>query len=149
MSNRRCTGVAIDVDRRKRHLVPDEECLEIVELPRPAGADDADAFVCGNVGALPTLQEIVEGWVQPLLGRVPRLEDVVVDSSPVDGGDGGIGIAVGGEQGAAGGRVDLAGGLEQLDTGQLRHPLVGEDQSNAITLQLKLPETLPEPRCHP
>ncbi len=140
MSNRLRAGVPIDVERRERHLVADQECLEIVEVARPTGADDANTLVGHDVGTLPPLQEVVEGGVEPLLGRFPRLEDVVVDARLVDGGDGGVGVAVGGEQGAAGVRVDVAGGLEQLDTGHLGHPLVGEDQGDPIALQMELLE---------
>ena len=41
---------------------------------------------------------------------------------------------------APGVRVDVAGGLEQLDTGHLGHPLVGKDQGDPIALQMELLE---------
>ena len=51
-----------------------------------------------RVLVLPVAQQVVEDRVQPLLGRVPRLEQVVVEPDVVDRLDRDVGVGVGREQ---------------------------------------------------
>jgi hypothetical protein len=85
--------------------------------PHPAGGE-------GGAG-LPRGQQILDDREQLLLGRIPRLEQVVVKGDLVDRVDRRFGIGVGGEQHAFGRRHDLPRAHEVIRARQPRHPLVG------------------------
>ena len=88
------------------------------------------------------LDERVDDGVQLLLGRVPRLEQVVVEVDDVDGLDGGVGVGVGGEQGAPGVGEEVHRLLEELETAHVGHPVVGEQHRDEVATQLQLAQRL-------
>ncbi len=105
-------------------------------------ADDARVGVAEPGVGLPVVEEVLERGVQPLLGRVPRLLQVVVDLRLVDRGDGRVRVRVGGEQRALGLRVEAARAVEQLHAGHARHALVGEHERDRLAARGELPEQL-------
>ena len=56
----------------------------------------------------------------------------------VNGGDGGVGVRVGGEQGALGLREQLHRLSQHLQARHLRHALVGEHEGDAVAARLQL-----------
>ena len=105
---------------------------------RPAVADTLVSGGGAAVRAPPRVELVVEHRVELLLRRIPRLEQVVVEVDDVDRVDRGVGVGVGGEQDAAGLRVDVHGLLEELDAVHLRHPVVGEQHRDLLAAQLHL-----------
>ena len=70
------------------------------------------------------MQQVVESGKEFFLGRIPRLHQIVVHAGFVDGIDGGVGIRVGGEQGALGERVHLHGFGKEVNAVHLGHALI-------------------------
>ena len=81
-----------------RDVVAGEEGLDLVGALRPAVADDPDLGRTVGVTVRPVAEELVEHRVQPVLGRVPRLHQVVVERDVVDRPDGHVGVRVRREQ---------------------------------------------------
>ena len=132
-------GVTLQLEPLEWHLVAGQEVFDLMRRGRPAVADDPDALVRPEpVLHLPILEEVVEHRIELLLRRIPRLQQVVVNIGPIDGGNGRIGIGVGGEKNAPGLGVKLAGLFEKLDPGHLRHAMVGEQQADAFVAELEL-----------
>jgi len=90
----------------------------------------------------PGLQQRIHHGVEPLLRRVPGLEQVVVEVHDVDRVDGGTGVGVGGQQRPPRARVDVHGPLEELDAVHLRHAVVGQDHSDLLPAQLHLAQRI-------
>jgi hypothetical protein len=130
-SSGRCLG-AVGVDPTERHLVAAEVVAQVVRGSGPPLPDEADPGLGARSAGLPLLEQLVEHGVEALLGRVPRLDDVVVERHLVDGRDGGVGVGVGGEQDAAEARLQLLRSDEQLGAGHPRHALVGDDQRHLL-----------------
>ena len=124
--------VALDVEELVRDLVAREEVAEAVAVGAPAVGDEAEAAVAGPPPRPPVVEEVVEDGVELLLGRVPRLEEVVVDAAVVDGADRGVGVGVGREERALGPRRDLGDGLQDRDAVEPGHPLVGEHEGDGL-----------------
>ena len=93
---------------------------------------------------MPVAQQVVEHREQPLLGRVPRLHQVVVEADVVDGLDGDVGVGVRRQQHALGPRGVATGlGLGQhLDAGHPRHPLVDGDEGHRPVAERELGQHL-------
>jgi hypothetical protein len=88
-----------------------------------------------GVGLAPVVQQVVDDRVEPLLRRVPRLEQVVVEADVVDRLDGHVGVGVGREQQELRARGVGPRLAEQLDAGHPRHPLVGGDQRHRLVAE--------------
>ena len=71
-------------------------------------------------------------------GRVPRLQEKIVDAGLIDGADGGVGIGVGSEQCPLRAGKDSHGLLQEFDSIHARHALVGKQQSHAVVAHLQL-----------
>ena len=100
--------------------------------------DHAD--VRGQVGVLvvPVAEQVVEHGEQPLLGRVPRLHQVVVEADVVDGLDGDVGVGVRRQQHALGARGGSRAASASASTSMPvipRHPLVDGDQGHRPVAQ--------------
>ncbi len=116
---------------------------EVADLPgsrRPAVTDHLGVRDGALRRSLPGLQQVVDDGVQLLLGRIPRLEQVMVQVDDVDGVDGGMGVGVRGQQHPLGGRIEVHRRLEEVDTGHLGHPVVGDEHRDRLTSQLELLE---------
>ena len=124
--------VALDVLEPVRHVVAREEVAEPVALGAPAVGQEAEAAVAGPVAGLPVGEEVVEGRVELVLGRVPGLEEVVVDAAVVDGGDGRVGVGVGRQEDALRPGRDVGDLAQQADSVEPWHPLVGEDEGDGL-----------------
>ena len=86
----------------------------------------------------PVPEQVVNDGVEPFLGRIPGLEQVVVELDVVDRLDRHVGVCVRSEkQGFRAGRVDPRL-LEHLDAGHLRHPLVRRDQGHRLVTEREL-----------
>ena len=72
---------------------------------------------------------------QAQLLRLPRLEDVVVHASALDGGKEQLAIGIGGEQHAARQRPALLDEREELDAGDRLHALIADDDADLLFLQ--------------
>ena len=94
---------------------------------------------------LPVGQQVVEHRVQPLLRRVPRLQEVVVERDVVDRVDRDVGVGVGRHSRVLAGRV-VARLLQQLDAGHRGHALVGGDQRDGTVRDSELGEDGQAPR---
>ena len=91
-------GVALDVVPAVGHVVAGEERLDLVAAVGPAVPDHPDVGGVVGVGPPPVAEQVVDDRVEPLLGRVPRLEQVVVEADVVDRLDRDVGVGVRGEQ---------------------------------------------------
>jgi len=80
----------------------------------------------------PVREEVVDDRVQLLLGRVPRLQQVLVELDVVDGPDRDIGVGVGGQQDALGVGLEWERLDEELGAGHRRHALVDEEQCHRL-----------------
>src|SRR5690606_7452016 len=75
---------------------------------------------------------------EPLLRRVPRLHEVVVQAGLVDRLDGRLGVRVGGEQHAARLGEQLPRAADELEPAHLRHALVDQEEGDVVATQLGL-----------
>ena len=102
-------GVALELEPLVVHVVAGEEHPRVVAAFRPAVADDPHAVeAVGCSSRSQSVEQVVEDGIQPLLGRRPRLHQVVVEPDLVDRLDRHVGVGVGGEQhelGAGGERL--------------------------------------------
>ena len=95
----------------------------------------------------PGRQQLVEHRVEPLLRRVPRLEQVVVEVDVVDGPDRGVGVGVRGEQHPLGVGDDVHRLLEEVDAGHAGHPVVGQQQRDLLAAQVQLAQRVERARA--
>ena len=129
--------VRLHLEPAIRHLAVREQVADALRVLRPAVADDRHALVVGRgpPGALrrsPVGEQVVEHGIEPLLRRMPRLHQVVVDADLVDGADRHLRVRVGRQQHAPRARRDVGALREQLDARHLRHALVGQEQRDGI-----------------
>ncbi len=86
----------------------------------------------------PIAQQIIELRIEMLVGRVPGLQEEIVDISLVDGADGGVGVGVSRKQGALGIGKDLLRLFQKAHSVHAGHALVDEKQCDPIVAQLQL-----------
>ena len=133
-------AVALDVEPARRHTVAGQEVAQLVGVAREAVADDAHAAGLERRARLPGGEQVLDDGVELLLGRVPRLEQVVVERDLVDRGDGGVGVGVGGQQHALGVGDERARLDEVLGAGHARHALVGDQHRRLVAARAQLAE---------
>ncbi len=138
------TGLAVglDVQPLVRNAVGGEEVLGLVAGRRPEGARDSDAVVRQRHGCEPVAKQVVQDGIEVLLGRVPGLHQVVIESDRVDAVDRRLGVCVGREQRFAGFGVDLPGLVQELGAAHPRHPLVGQEQRHRRVAPLEQPHRI-------
>jgi hypothetical protein len=132
--------VALEVDPAVGDVVAGQEHLHVVAAVAPQVADDPHDRAGVGVVLLPGLEQVVDDRVERALGRLPRLEHVVVEADVVDRPDGDVGVGVGGEQQQPGVGGGLAHLRHQLDAGHPRHPLVGHEKGHRARPQGELGE---------
>ena len=93
---------------------------------------------CRAVGGPPIVEQIIQLRVKMLGRGIPRLQEKIIDVGFVDGADGGIGVGIGGEQGALGVGEDAHAFLEKRHTVHVRHALVGQQEGHAIVADFQL-----------
>ena len=135
-------GVALDVVPVRRNPVAGHEIAQVVRVLGEAVADDAQAARLERRAGLPGRQQILEHREEAFLGRIPRLQQVVVERDLVDRGDRRRRVRVGGQQHALGVRHDRAGLHQEVRAGHHRHPLVGEQQRDLVAARAHLREQL-------
>ena len=118
-----------------RHLVAGEELADRRGPRRPPVADDLRLLDRPGVDRAPRLELAVDHRIELLLRRIPRLEQVVVEVDDVDRLDRGAGVRVRGEQDAPRVRIQIHGGLEELQAAHLWHPVVGEQHGDGVATQ--------------
>jgi hypothetical protein len=95
-------------------------------------ADHAQTRDRRPVGELPAAEHFIERRVQLLVGRIPGLHDVAVEPDLVDGVDRHLGVRIRSQEDLACDRGVLEGRPEHVETGDLRHALVGHDQRQRL-----------------
>ena len=116
-------------------VVVGEEGLDVVGALRPPVPDDPHLGLAVGVGVGPVAQQLVEHRVEPVLGRVPRLHQVVVEGDVVDRADGDVRVGVRRQQHQLGvGRL-LPHLPQHLDARHPGHPLVGDDRGDGSVLE--------------
>ena len=90
------------------------------------------------VAGEPHVDEGVDDRVQLLLGRVPWLQQVVVEIDDVDRLDGGVCVGVRGEQRATGVGKQVHRFFEELEAAHLGHAMVCEQYGHGVAPQLEL-----------
>ena len=123
-----------------RDLVARQEVPQLRGRRGPAVPDQLGFLDLLAVFARPGGQQLIDDRVELLLGRVPGLEQVVVQVHDVDRVDRGAVVRVRGQQHAAGERVDIHRSLEELNAGQAGHPVVRDDDRDLVAAQLHLLE---------
>ena len=131
-------GVALDVQPAHRHAVAGQEVAQVVRVAAEAVADHAHAAGLQRRARLPRRQQVLDDRVQLLLGRVPGLEQVVVEVDLVDGLDRGLGVGVGRQQHALGVGHELARLDQVLGPGHPGHALVGDQQRDLLAARDEL-----------
>ena len=113
---------------------------EVADLPGPRRPAVPDHLGVGD-GAfrrpLPRRQQRIDNGVELLLGRVPWLQQVVVEVDDVDRVDGGVGVGVGGQQHAPRHRIQIHRPLEEFDAAHLRHPVVRDQHRDRLATQFE------------
>ena len=125
-------AVALHVEPAHRHAVAGEEVAQVVRVAAEAVPDHAHATGLERGARLPRRQQVLDHGVELLLGRVPRLEQVVVEVDLVDRLDRRLGVGVGGQQHPLGVRHELARLHQVLGARHLRHALVGHQQRHLL-----------------
>ncbi len=134
--------VALDLDPLVRNLVAGKKLLDGIALRGPTRADDADPLERQPDPCRPFGEEVVEHRIEPLLGGVPRLHQIVVERHLVDRGDRRRGVGVGGEQHFARLGVELPDLAQQLGAGHIGHPLIDQEESDRRAALLELARCL-------
>ena len=136
--------VELDVEPAVGHVVAGQEGLHLVAAVGPPVVDHPDVGRLVGVLGVPVAEEVVDDGVEVLLGRVPRLEEVVVEADVVDRLDRHTGVGVRRQQQPLGavGQAAFLGGREGLDAGHVRHPLVDCDERHGPVAQRELRQHL-------
>jgi hypothetical protein len=120
------------------HLVAGEELLGGLRLGRPLVPSTVMPGEGRPAARPPRRQQLVEHRVEPLLRRVPRLEQVAVEVDVVDRADRRVGVGVRRQQHPLGVRHDVHRQLEELDARHAGHAVVGEQQRDLLAAQHEL-----------
>ena len=141
LRNRSASASPLDVVPAVRHVVACQEHLDLMGAVGPAVADHANVGRVIGIGLMPVIEQVVNDRIQPFLGRIPGLEQVIVQPDVVDCLDRDIGVRVRRkEQHFRSRRVGMRL-LEHLDARHLRHPLVGRDQRQRSSRSASLVRT--------
>ena len=81
---------------------------------RPASGEQPEAFERGTEIGDPVGEQVVEDRIQLLFGRIPWLQQVIVQTNSIDGAQRGIDVGVCGQQYAFGRRVQRKGLFQEL-----------------------------------
>ena len=124
--------IGLRVEPGVGHLVAGQEVADLVAARGPSAAQEAQPLERRSVAGGPVGEQVVEDRVELLVGRIPGLEEVLVEADLVDRADGDVGVGVGGQQDALrlGLERDRLG--EELGAGHRRHALVDEEERHRI-----------------
>ena len=145
-------GVALDVQPASRYAIASQEIAHVVSLLGEPVSDHAYAARLERSPGLPGREQILEDREQLFLGRVPRLEQVVVQRDLVDRLNRRLRVGIRSQQHALGVGRELSGLHEIVGSRQSRHPLVCDQQGNLVAARPDLSEQLEavgtRPRAH-
>jgi len=116
------------VEEPERHLLAGQELAEGVGAAGVARSHHPDTFKTGSPLADPVREQVRHRREQPVLRRIPGLEQVVVEPGFVDGGDRGLRVGVSGQQHPPSAGEKRPGLTQELHARHPRHPLVGQQQ---------------------
>jgi hypothetical protein len=131
-------AVALDVQPAGGNAVAREEVAQVMGVLGEAMPDDPHAAGLECRPRLPRRQQVLDDGKELLLGRVPGLEQVVVERHVVDGRDRGLGIGVGRQQHPLGVGHDLARLDEVVRARHAGHALVGDQQGDVVAARAQL-----------
>lgn len=103
-----CRRILIDVNPLIGHTIARQELLHRVTLRRPPCTGDPDPVVGEAYACRPLGQQVVEDGIQVLIGRIPGLQQVMIEPDFIDADNRRLGVGVGGEQDFSRIRVELA-----------------------------------------
>ena len=89
------------------HLVSSQKIAQGVGTRRPAVSQHAHAFEDRSISGVPIFQQIVQHRIQVLLGRIPRFQQVMMNTRFVDSLDRRVRVGVGREEHAPCFRFDF------------------------------------------
>ena len=134
--------VRVRIEPGVRHLVARQEVADRVAARRPSAAQQPQPLECRTVAGDPVREQVVDDRVQLLLGRVPRLQQVLVELDLVDRPDRDVGVGVGRQQDALGVGLEWERLDEELGAGHRRHALVDEEQRHRLVALGQLADDL-------
>jgi hypothetical protein len=135
-------AVALHVHPARRDTIARQEVTQLVAVPGEAVADDPHPARLERGSGLPGVEEILHDRIELLLGRVPRLEQVVVERHVVDGCDGRLGVGIRGQEHALGVGHQRAGLDQVVGAGHARHPLVCDQHGCLVAAGAQLAQHL-------
>ena len=100
-------------------------------------AHDADAVEGRRMRGAPIAQQVIYHRIEALFRRVPRFEQVIVETDIVDCPDSRFGVGVGRQQNTARPRESLDGLREKFHARHLRHPLIYHEQGDVLAAKLQ------------
>src|SRR5262245_47497667 len=95
-------------------------------------AENPHTLKCWAVIRPPIFEQIVNNWIEMLLRRVPRLEQVMMDARVIDGLNGRVGIGVSRQQDALRFRIEVYGSADKIDAAHFRHALVSKQKRHGF-----------------
>ena len=117
--------------------MPRQKIADLVRLRGPTGAEHAQAFERRMEIGVPVFEQVVENGKKLLLGRIPGLQQIVVELNVVDRADGGVGVGVSGQQGSLCFGIEFPGLLKGFDAVHLRHAVVDQQQGHSLVALLQ------------
>jgi hypothetical protein len=84
------------------------------------------------IGIHELVEHVVERGIEILVGRIPGLQQKIVNASGVDGFDRGVGVGISGKQSALGGGEEIRRLSEETDAVEFRHALIGEEERDRV-----------------
>ena len=137
----------LEVDELVRDVVTREKRSDGVGVRRPACAQDPQPVEGRTILRLPVVEQVVDDRVELFVGRIPGLEQIVIDASVVDRPDRGIGVGVSRQQDAFRLRRRACDFGEQFDAAHPRHPLVRQNEGDRGRPLLQLGEQVERGRA--
>ena len=134
--------VGVRIEPGVRHLVARQEVADLMAARRPSAAEQPQPLECRTVAGGPVREQIVDDRVELLLGRVPWLQQVLVELDLVDCPDRDVGVRIGRQQDALGVRLEWKRLDEELGAGHRRHALVDEEQRHRFVALGQLADDL-------
>ena len=89
---------------------------------------------------MPVIQQIVQNGIEVLVGRIPWLQQIMVDSGIVNCADSGIGVGVGSKQSPLRIRKEFNRFAEERDACHVGHALIYKEQGDGFIAFLKFAE---------
>src|SRR4029077_7464982 len=122
----RIVGRRLDINPLIRDVITRKKVSQLVRSRRPSCAEHANSLKCRMVGGLPVVEQVVQLRIQMVRGRIPRLQEKIIDAGLIDGADGSVGVGICREQRSLRTRIYPHRLLQKFHAIHARHALVGE-----------------------